>query len=155
MNRSMSDHAHVASDGLPAAAILRRPPRRVVIEFLRYFVASGGALGVDFGLYQATLHLGGGYPVAALIGFAAGAVVAYLASVAWVFEARSIRSPGAEFGVFVAVGVAGLLLTEALLRVEIGQFGMPPGWSKLCAAGVVFVFNFALRKAILFRARAR
>ena len=130
-------------------------PRRPILEFMRYFVASGGALGIDFGLYRLGLHVGFGYPLAALIGFCAGAVFAYLASVFWVFETRSVSRAWVEFGLFVAIGVAGLLLTEAILWLEIERLGIPALWSKVGAAGIVFFFNFGVRKITLFRAGAR
>lgn len=143
----LSDDALVTTPAPPAG-------RRTALEFVRYFVASGGALGVDFGLYRLSLGLGLAYPVAALVGFCAGAVVAYVASIAWVFEARSVRRAGVEFGVFVAIGVAGLALTELLLWLQVARLGLPALWSKIGAAGVVFVFNFVVRKTMLFRGRA-
>ena len=130
-------------------------PRRTAVEFLRYFAASGGALGIDFGLYRLGLHAGLTYPLAALAGFCAGAVFAYVASVFWVFEARSFSSAWLEFGLFVAIGIGGLLLTEALLWLEIGRLGLSPLGSKAGAACVVFLFNFGVRKFTLFRAGVR
>lgn len=125
---------------------------RAVLEFARYFIASAGALGVDVALYQLGLRLGWSYPFAALLGFCAGAVVAYVASVRWVFQSRTVRHASLEFGLFIAIGAAGLLLTEVLLWIAIGKFGWPPFVSKLGTSAVVFAFNFALRKFLLFSA---
>lgn len=124
--------------------------RGVLIEFARYFAASGAALGVDVGLYQLSMHLGWSYAAAAVIGFSAGAAIAYAASVLWVFGERSMRNMALEFGLFILVGVGGLLLTEALLWIEISRMGLPALWSKIGASGFVFVFNFAIRKLMLF-----
>ena len=142
-----------ASATAPAADALRTR-RGVGIEFLRYFVASGGALAVDVGLFQLALHLSLGYRLAAVIGFCAGAASAYAASVLWVFDQRTVRNAAIEFMLFVAIGAAGLLLTEALLWVGIERLGMSPLISKIGAAGGVFVFNFTVRKALLFRTTA-
>lgn len=150
MNTLLSDALDSSSGTERALAA----PRRPILEFMRYFVASGGALGVDFGLYRLGLQFGLAYPLAALIGFCAGAVFAYVASVSWVFETRSVSRAGVEFGLFVAIGVGGLLLTEAILWLEIERLGMHPVWSKAGAAGIVFFFNFGLRKIMLFRASA-
>ena len=144
-----------APDSSPVNALAMASPRRPILEFMRYFVASGGALGIDFGLYRLGLHVGFAYPLAALIGFCAGAVFAYVASVFWVFETRSVSRVGVEFGLFVAIGVAGLLLTEVILWLEIERLGIPALWSKVGAAGLVFFFNFGVRKFTLFRASAR
>ncbi len=136
--------------GLPAPAPLVPEPRRQIAEFARYFVASAVALAVDVGLYRLGLSLGFRYQTAALLGFCAGAIVAYLASVHWVFRARAVRNAGLEFGLFVAVGLAGLVLTELLLWIAIGKLGLPPTWSKLGSSAVVFAFNFTVRKLLLF-----
>lgn len=58
-----------------------------------------------------------------------------------------------EFGLFALVGVAGLLLTEALLWLLVKQIGVDPLMAKLTSAGGVFLFNFMLRKSLLFTAR--
>jgi len=154
MNTLLTDNGDPSMADALAVPATPLAGRRTAMEFVRYFIASGGALAVDFGLYRLSLGLGLAYPVAAVIGFCAGAVVAYMASIAWVFEARSVRRAGIEFGVFVAIGVAGLALTELLLWLQVERFGLPPLWSKIGAAGVVFVFNFVVRKTMLFRGRA-
>ena len=143
----------LVSDSPPRVGAVPAATRPTLREFVRYAAASGGALIVDVGLYRLAMGLGLAYPLAALIGFCAGAVVAYVASVAWVFESRSLRRPGVEFGVFVAIGVAGLGLTELLLWLQIERLGLPPLWSRIGAAGGVFLFNFTVRKTMLFRAR--
>lgn len=124
--------------------------RGTVLELLRYFVASAAALGADVGLYRLGLRFGWSYPLAALLGFCVGAVVAYVASVRWVFSARRVRNAGLEFGLFVAIGAGGLLLTELLLWIAIGRLGLPPMWAKLATSAAVFVFNFVARKILLF-----
>ena len=141
--------------GSPAGAPLAQDGRRAIMEFARYFIASAGALAADVALYRLGLWFGWPYQVAALLGFCAGAVIAYLASVRWVFYARAVHNAGLEFGLFVAVGAGGLLLTELLLWAAIGGLALPPLWSKLGTSAVVFVFNFALRRTLLFSARQR
>jgi len=126
---------------------------RTLLELARYFVASAAALAVDVGLYRLGLQLDWSYLFAAPLGFCGGAVVAYAASVRWVFSARAVENAGLEFGLFVGVGVAGLLLTEVLLWLAIGRVGAPPLAAKLGTSGAVFVFNFVARKALLFSAR--
>jgi putative flippase GtrA len=150
MNTALSDAPECSPCNERPMAATRRP----IFEFMRYFAASAGALVVDFGLYRLGLQVGLAYPLAALIGFCAGAVFAYVASVFWVFEARSVSRAWVEFGLFVAIGVAGLLLTEAILWLEIERLRMPALWSKAGAAGIVFFFNFGVRKITLFRASA-
>lgn len=124
-----------------------------MIELARYFAASALAFAVDLGLYRLVLGLGAGYAVAACVGFVAGLAVAYGLSVRWAFRVRGLRDARAEFVVFALVGVAGLLLTEVLLWLQIDLLGVHRVVARVLAAGVVFLFNFGLRKALLFTRR--
>lgn len=152
MNGKTSLPIGALEPALPAGVATPAAPGAVV-ELLRYFVASAAALGADVGLYRLGLRLGWAYPIAALLGFCAGAVVAYVASVRWVFSARTVRSASLEFGLFVAIGVGGLLLTELLLWIAIGRLGFPPIGAKLATCAAVFVFNFGARKILLFSSK--
>lgn len=138
---------------LPLTTVPARSRARVLLEFARYFGASAVALAVDTGLFRGTMALGLGYPVAAMLGFVAGAGVAYAASVWWVFSARTMRNATLEFALFAGIGLLGLLLTEALLWIGIDHLGLAPVTAKLLAAGAVFLFNFVARKLTLFRAQ--
>lgn len=142
------DDAAIASVAPGGAA---RTPHGLV-ELLRYFVASAVALGVDTGLYALGLRLHLGYPLAAVAGFVAGVVVAYSISVRWAFDTRRLRNARLEFVVFAAVGVLGLLLTEALLWLQIDALAIAPLPAKLAASCGVFFFNFGVRKLFLFKA---
>jgi putative flippase GtrA len=124
-------------------------------EFLRYLLCSLLALGSDAGLYKLGMMLGLTYPVAACIGFLVGLAVAYGLSVRWAFKVRAIGNAQAEFLIFAGVGVAGLLLTEALLWLQVSEFSIGAMTAKIGAAGVVFLFNFGARKALLFSHGAR
>ena len=121
-----------------------------MIEFIRYLICSALALGADFGLYALSLRIGLPYPVAACIGFSAGLAIAYFLSVRWAFKVRAFQDARLEFVIFAAVGVAGLLLTEGLLWVQIDLLGLNRLLAKIFASGFVFLFNFGVRKTLLF-----
>ena len=124
--------------------------RRNVGEFARYFACSAVALAADFGLYSLGLTLGLSYPVAAVFGFIAGLWLAYVLSIRFAFRERALSNGLTEFAIFAAIGVFGLLLTEALLWLLIDRAGLDPLAAKVVTAGAVFMSNFALRKGILF-----
>ena len=52
----------------------------------------------------------------------------------------------------VARGLAGLALTQGLMALWVEVLHMTPGLAKIPTAGIVFIFNFAVRRALLFRA---
>ena len=135
---------------LPFAAWLRH-------DLFRYFSASLLALAADLGtlsLCLRGLHFSLGW--SASIGFAVGALVAYLLSIRWVFRQRAFAyAPTVEFLAFVGIGIAGLGLTQALLWLGVVKLHLLPELVKLAAAVVTFVFNYLVRKTLLFAASAR
>jgi putative flippase GtrA len=126
------------------------PWQRFAREALRYFGCSALALALDAGLFGLGLRLGINYPLAAALGFVAGLALAYKLSVRFVFKDRRLQDARAEFLVFACIGLGGLMVTELLLWLFIGEWNWFPASAKLLTAGVVFCFNFSARKALLF-----
>jgi len=125
-------------------------PRRAVRELSGYLACSVLALLLDTAVYAGALALGLSLALAAALGFVAGVSCAYACSVKFVFRVRRLQDRSTEFAAFVAVGLAGLVLTEALLWLFVRQLQLTPMTAKLLTAGLVFFFNFGVRKALLF-----
>ncbi|WP_374434971.1 GtrA family protein [Inhella sp.] len=117
-------------------------------EFVRYGSASALALAVDVGLLFLLSRLGLALTWAAAAGFMFGLVVVYFLSIRWAFSQRRVRDHRAEFLVFLIIGLAGLLLTEVLLNCLTPALSL--GLAKAFTTCLVFVFNFSLRKLLLF-----
>lgn len=117
-----------------------------------YGLASAAALAVDWGLLLVLHAAGLNYLVATAIGFSAGIGVTYGLSVSVVFRHRPIADRRREFAGFLGVGLAGLVLTQLLMALWVEQLHLAPGLAKIPTAGLVFVFNFLVRRALLFRA---
>ena len=129
--------------------------RRITRELLGYLACSVLALLLDTGVYASALAWGVSLAISAALGFIAGVTCAYLCSVKFVFQARRLQDRSTEFAAFVAVGIAGLVLTEALLWLFVQQWHLAPVAAKLATAGIVFFFNFGVRKALLFNPARR
>lgn len=121
-------------------------------ELALYGFASAMALGLDGGLLLALTALRVNYLVASGTGFVSGLAVTYLLSVSVVFRHRPVADRRAEFAGFVGIGLAGLLLTQGLMALWVEVLRMHPGLAKIPTAGIVFVFNFTVRRALLFKA---
>lgn len=137
-------------------ALLRRlkPSRllRFMRDMIRYAAASVFALFLDYGvLMLLTKGLGVDYLAAAAAGFLSGLVLIYLLSVRYVFEGRRRRAPRVEMAGFLITGVVGLMLTEALMHLFVGRFGLSLSLGKAATAGFVFMFNFISRRGLLFK----
>lgn len=135
----------------PTAASLAAPPSERAAELARYFAVSLGALAVDGAALFALVEAGLPVLAANAASFTLGAVVAYLGSIRWVFARRRLSDRNMEFAVFAGVGVAGLAVNEAALWIGAAALGLPLPLAKLSAAGASFLFNYGVRRAILFR----
>jgi putative flippase GtrA len=125
--------------------------RCIVPELIRYALASAIALSVDTALLWLLVKRAGWFYIpASIASFIIGAAVAYLLSVRFVFRYRHVRSRSLEFGSFVSLGVAGLLVNTATLAIAVSAVGLGIITAKLLAAGCTFTTNFTLRRQLLF-----
>ena len=137
------------------AVVDRRSPVPALWEFVRYVATSGLALTADFlSLVLLTELVGLHYLASSVVGFAAGMVIAYVLSVRWVFSARRLSNAAAEGTIFILIGVAGLLINQAVLFSLTESGLLPYAASKAVSAVIVFTFNFSVRKLALFTAPA-
>ena len=136
----------------------KKMPRSSLIgQFVRYLVTGGFAFVVDFLLYAFCLYeLNWHYLVANLAGLVAGLIINYVMSVAWVFsECKRVLEDRktVEFGVFAIVGIIGVGINELLMLLMVGMLDANEMKSKIVAAILVLVWNFGVRKMVLFRER--
>jgi len=122
-----------------------------VPEFIRYFMASLGALAIDVGLLFCLVEVFGvHYLTSAIISFLVGLLFVYALSVGWVFNHRAIQNSRLELAIFVAIGIAGLALNAAIMWTGTEAASLPYQASKAISVVFVFLFNFTMRKALLF-----
>lgn len=123
-------------------------------EFIRYFVASLVALIIDVGsLWVLTSLLGVPYLLSGAVAFTLGVITVYILSVRWVFSERMVRNPHLEFLLFAGIGLVGLGINELVLWALTSIGGVFYLVSKMASVVVVFSWNFAARKWLLFRVR--
>jgi putative flippase GtrA len=123
----------------------------VADEGVRYFAASALALAIDFGIYVGLIRVAGvHYLIAAPLGFALGLATIYLLSIRWVFRERRLGDRRAEFALFALIGFAGMALNQLILFVAVQWLAASFEVAKIISAGMVFCFNFASRKLLLF-----
>lgn len=120
-------------------------------EFHRYLWAGSLAFGADFAiLFISTGLFGINYLISNIFSFSVGLFVSYTLCVKWVFRYRRVANASHEFLIFSGVALVALALSELCmwLLVEIGSVHYLA--AKVVATGVIFLFNFVLRKTILF-----
>jgi putative flippase GtrA len=130
--------------------------RQAAGEGARYTAAAAAALAVDFGAYAGLIRIGDvPYLLAAPAGFVLGLATIYFLSVRWVFGARRFGDARVEFAIFAAIGLAGLALNQLVLYAAVEGARLSYEAAKIVSAGIVFCFNFGLRKLLLFTRRPR
>ena len=125
------------------------------IQLFRYLVSGGTAFLVDTALLVLLTECFGRERLLlwTAIAFAAGLLVTYLFSIHWVFDNRSLNNRAAEFTVFALIGITGLGLTELLMWLLADKAGMHYLIAKIITTVLVFFWNFAAKKIILFRSK--
>jgi putative flippase GtrA len=133
----------------------RWPVHSPLREFTRYVAASAFAFVGDFAtLVLLTELFGVHYLVSAAAGFGLGILITYCLSIRWVFSARRLANASVERMIFVLIGVGGLAINH-MVMFSLTEIALFPYWlSKIGAVALVFLFNFTLRKALLFTASA-
>lgn len=131
--------------------IFREKTDNTLFQLIRYTFVGGFAFIVDFGtLFLLTEYLNLHYLVSAAIAFILGLVTNYFLSIGWVFTRHSVSDKRIEFIVFALIGLAGLGLNELFLWLFTDLAGMYYLISKILTAVLVYLWNFFVRKLILF-----
>ena len=121
-------------------------------EFFRYIISGGIAFICDFSvLVIGTEVFGFHYLLSNIGGYAAGFIVSYFINIKWVFKNRRFTATqGREFVYFSLIVFAGLTLSEAILYVTTEFVEVHYTASKVVATFFVFLFNFIVKKRLLF-----
>lgn len=125
--------------------------RPLLREGLGYALVSACALLTDVALLALLVRYGGwNYLAAATTSFLAGACIAYVLSVRFVFTQHRLRNRRVEFAGFVALGAVGLGVNSAVIYVAVEWLGLHYLLAKGVAAGFSFCCNFLARRQLLF-----
>lgn len=132
---------------------LRPDNRRLLAEMIRYGMVSGLAFGVDYGSLALFKEVGGlHYLWAATFAFMLGIATNYLCSRLYVFNSTP-HTRRTELTLFLAVGMTGLLLNNLIMWTFTSGVGLHYLISKLISTGMVFFWNFLLRRFLIYTGR--
>ncbi len=122
-------------------------------RFIRYLLASVGALAVDVGTFLALLSIGLWAAGASAFGYSLGIVAHWLMSSRAVFTANVAERGTArtkQKALFVISALIGLALTTAIVWAGDAS-GIDPRLAKLVAIFVSFFATWLLRSRVVFR----
>jgi len=131
--------------------LLKDKSNNTFVQLFRYTIVGVISFIFDFStLFILTEYLNLHYLFSAAIAFLIGLTTNYLLSISWVFVKRSISSKYAEFFLFFAVGLIGLALNEVFIWSFTEIIGIYYLHSKIFSTILVYLWNFSLRKLLLF-----
>jgi len=123
------------------------------VRFLRYVLASAGALAVDIGTFLALLSLSAGSMAASASGYSLGIVAHWMLSSRAVFQDTTAAGGVArtqQKALFVVSALIGLALTTAIVGAG-DRLGVDPRAAKVFAIAITFAIVWLLRSRIVFR----
>ncbi len=95
--------------------LMKNQTDRTHIQFFRYIFVGGAAFLVQFAAFVIFTNVNINYLIATPMAFILGLIANYALSVNWVFNKHTLDSMLSEFVIFAAIGVVGIVLTEALM----------------------------------------
>ncbi len=120
--------------------------------YVRYIVASGGALGVDMALFMAALALAMAPAAAAALGYCAGILAHWLMSSRAVFVGQLAEKGTArrqQQMLFLGSALVGLAITVAIVGLG-HRLAIDARLAKLVAIGISFQATYLLRRKLVF-----
>lgn len=79
-----------------------------------------------------------------------GLIVNYILSIVWVFDKRRIKNRRLEFLFFGIIGIIGLIINQFSMWFLTEKTQIFYLYSKIIAAILVLIWNFTIRKILLF-----
>ena len=122
----------------------------MLLQAFRYGIAAFGGFAADYGALLllkewAGLH----YLVAVPIAFVIGLAVNYLIG-RWIVFQRTEKKLGQELILFVFISLVALAVTEGCMFLFTGLFGVDYRISRLISGVVTYLFNFIMRRWVLY-----
>ncbi|MEP5937779.1 MAG: GtrA family protein [Erythrobacter sp.] len=122
------------------------------IRFIRYILASVGALVVDFGSFLLMLSSGTNAAIASAFGYSFGILAHWVLSSRTVFQdtvAQEARARTKQKALFVVSALVGLVLTATIVGIADAS-GIDARGAKLVAIIVSFSVTYYLRAKVVF-----
>lgn len=123
---------------------------KAIKQLLLYLVVGGIATVVEWVCFYLFVNVGNiNYLVSTALAFIVSTFANWLAGKLILFkESQNIL---AELIKIYATSVAGLLFNLVLMWLMVEQLSMPEMLSKIIATGIVFIWNFVIRKYVIYK----
>jgi len=156
---SAVERANAVDDDVPVKAmeIMGRARTRssdpAIRQVAKFLVVGGTSYVLNLGLYSLALLLGLHYLMAATVAFCLGFAFNFLTNRSWTFEAGT-GAVGGQFIRFCVVAAVILGLDLLLLRLAVGELGVPSVLAQAIVILLLAPLSFAGNRLWAFSARA-
>jgi len=132
-----------------------REDSRLPVQALRYALAAFGGFAADYcALLLLKEGLGLHYLLAVPIAFLVGLAVNYLIGIWIVFRRGSMRVQK-ELALFLLISLVALAVTEGSMYALTDLLRVDYRISRIASGAITYIFNFFMRRLILYRAADR
>ena len=146
------------------------PPEQGRVQLVRSLAVGAAATVVDFValiVLKEFLGFRNHTTAAVCIAFILGLLTNYLLSTFWAFRGLGTRKRGVEIVVFIIISLIGLVLNDVIVRFFEEFLGPRAVFGsalaedkyyiigKIVATVVVFIWNFGMRKLLLYRGKKK
>lgn len=107
---------------------------------------------VDFVIYSLLILLSVNYALAIIVGYSFGLLFNYSMGRKYIFtKGTKLKSTHHEFFSVVAIAIVGMLLNILIVKLlSFMLFSLNPIYSRIIAIGIVFFWNYFLRKFFVY-----
>jgi putative flippase GtrA len=122
-------------------------------RIVRYALVGGVAFAVDLAIFVIFAKLAGfNYLAVAAVGFLIATSVNYVLSIQHVFVHKGWLARRTEIALVFLVSAGGLAINQLLLWQAVSAFGIEMVTAKVVASAAVFLWNYGMRRYVIFRA---
>jgi putative flippase GtrA len=132
-----------------------KPGMKDIKSLISYVFVGGGATLVEWaGFWLFSNICSMNYLFATSLAFIISTFANWALGRAWTFKGAETRGLAKEILSIYCTSILGLAFNLIIMRVMVGTIGIDKMLSKITATGIVFFYNYFVRKKIIYRKSA-
>lgn len=126
--------------------------KNLVLQVLKFGIVGVVSFAIDYSiLYFMTEGLDINYLVSNFFSFTISLIINYYLSIKYVFFQSENKNKKNEFIIYFIINIVGLGLNQVIMWLCVQFFELYYLLAKVCATGIVMIYNFISRKILIER----
>ena len=105
---------------------------------------------IDYTIFSILIFLNSNYIWAIIIGYGVGFIISFIFTRTYVFEKVKIKNLKIEFLIILIITAIGLFFNIGIVHFLYENFTLDLYLSRVIAIGIVFFFNYFIRKGFIY-----